>query len=74
VVEEKPAEVAQAAPPPLAPKHVAPPLDIPQTYEGKRISSKTQLIPNPDTEELEPIPPVLEAKAPPKEGEEVEPA
>jgi len=42
----------------------APPLDIPQTYQGKRISAKTQLIPNPEAEELEPIPPIIEAKAP----------
>ena len=51
---------------PLAPVEArrAPPLDIPQTYQGKRISAKTQLIPNPEAEELEPIPPVIEAKAP----------
>jgi len=54
-----------AEPLPPAPTRKAPPLDIPQTYQGKRISAKTQLIPNPDIEELEPIPPVLEAKAPP---------
>ena len=36
----------------------------PQTYQGKRISAKTQLIPTPEVEELEPIPPVIEAKAP----------
>ena len=51
--------------PPAETRRAAPPLDIPQTYQGKRISAKTQLIPNPDVEELEPIPPVLEAKAPP---------
>jgi CRP/FNR family cyclic AMP-dependent transcriptional regulator len=54
---------------PLAPLEArrAPPLDIPQTYQGKRISAKTQLIPNPESEELEPIPPVIEAKAPPED-------
>ena len=73
-VEEKPAEAATTPPPPtpLEAKKTAPPLDIPQTYQGKRLSSKTQLIADPDAEELEPIPPVLEAKAPPKQ-DEVEP-
>jgi CRP-like cAMP-binding protein len=50
---------------PLPPATKAPGLDIPQTYQGKRVSAKTQLIPNPDVDELEPIPPVLEAKVPP---------
>jgi CRP/FNR family transcriptional regulator, cyclic AMP receptor protein len=53
---------------PLAPteaRRTAPPLDIPQTYQGKRISAKTQLIPNPEAEELEPIPPIIEAQVPP---------
>ncbi len=58
--DEKPDE----APLPPAEARRAPPLDIPQTYQGKRISAKTQLIPNPEVEELEPIPPVIEAKAP----------
>jgi CRP/FNR family cyclic AMP-dependent transcriptional regulator len=51
----------------------SPVLDIPQTYQGKRISAKTQLIPNPEVEELEPIPEVIEGKVPPTE-DEVEPA
>jgi CRP-like cAMP-binding protein len=63
VADEKPEDAAPL--PPTEARRAAPPLDIPQTYQGKRISSKTQLIPNPDVEELEPIPPVLEAKAPP---------
>jgi len=54
-----------SAPPPPAEARRAPPLDIPQTYQGKRISAKTQLIPNPEVEELEPIPPVIEAQVPP---------
>ena len=60
VSDEKPDEA------PLTPVEArrAPPLDIPQTYQGKRISAKTQLIPNPEAEELEPIPPIIEAKAP----------
>jgi CRP-like cAMP-binding protein len=66
VAEEKPAEAAAA---PVEPRK-APPLDIPQTYQSKRISSKTQLITDPDAAEFEPIPPVLEAKAPPKDGPE----
>jgi CRP-like cAMP-binding protein len=61
-----PADAAtDSAPLPPTDTRRAPPLDTPQTYQGQRISSKTQLIPNPDIEELEPIPPVLEAKAPP---------
>jgi CRP-like cAMP-binding protein len=58
---------AVASPTPASPIEArrAPPLDIPQTYQGKRLSSKTQLIPNQDIEELEPIPPVIEAKVPP---------
>jgi len=70
VAEEK--LTVAATPPAFEAKKTSPPLDIPQTYEGKRLSSKTQLISDPDTEELEPIPPVLEAKAPPKQ-DEVEP-
>ena len=31
----------------------APPLDVPQTYQGKRVSTKTQVVP--DLDELEPI-------------------
>ncbi|HEX4140508.1 MAG TPA: cyclic nucleotide-binding domain-containing protein [Candidatus Methylacidiphilales bacterium] len=63
--EDAPAEAAPT-PPPLPPEaRRAPPLDIPQTYQGKRISAKTQLIPTPEVEELEPIPPIIEAKAPP---------
>jgi CRP/FNR family cyclic AMP-dependent transcriptional regulator len=57
-------EPDEAPEPPAAPRRAAPPLDVPQTYQGKRISAKTQLIPNPEAEELEPIPPVIEAKAP----------
>jgi CRP/FNR family cyclic AMP-dependent transcriptional regulator len=34
-------------------KAAAPPLDSPQTYQGKRVSSKTQIVP--DLDELEPI-------------------
>jgi len=68
----EPAPVDAPAPTPVLDLRKAPPLDIPQTYQGKRISSKTQLINDPDIAELEPIPPVLEAKAPPPEGE-VEP-
>jgi CRP-like cAMP-binding protein len=67
-VEEKPAP--SSLPPPPVEARRTPPLDIPQTYQGKRISAKTQLIPNPDIEELEPIPPVLEAKVPPTDDTE----
>jgi CRP-like cAMP-binding protein len=72
VAEEKTAEVAEPAPAPLPPKPAAPPLDIPQTYQGKRLSSKTQQIVDPEAAELEPIPPVIEAKVPP--ADEPEPA
>jgi CRP/FNR family cyclic AMP-dependent transcriptional regulator len=59
--EEKPADPGSTIPalPPIdaeasaAPKKSAPPLDIPQTYQGKRTSTKTQIVPDPD--ELEPI-------------------
>lgn len=34
-------------------KTAAPPLDTPQTYKGKRVSTKTQVVP--DLDELEPI-------------------
>ena len=66
--EDRP--TAPSAPPPPADSRPAATFDIPQTYQGSRISAKTQLIPNPDIEELEPIPPVLEAKMPPAEGED----
>ena len=36
-----------------AKKAAAPPVDVPQTYEGKRVSTKTQVVP--DLDELEPI-------------------
>ena len=74
IADEAAAATAPAAPsvppPPAETRRAAPPLDIPQTYQGKRISAKTQLIPNPDIEELEPIPPVLEAQMPPVDGAE----
>jgi CRP-like cAMP-binding protein len=74
---ESQAPSAAAEAPPLPPAQPAeprrsPPLDIPQTYQGKRISAKTQLIPTPEAEELEPIPEVIEAQAPPTD--EIEPA
>jgi CRP/FNR family cyclic AMP-dependent transcriptional regulator len=61
VSEEKPEDEVSTIPPlppvvaePLAePKKSAPPIDIPQTYQGKRVSTKTQIVPDPD--ELEPI-------------------
>jgi CRP-like cAMP-binding protein len=71
--EAKPAEEGSSIPslPPVdaeaaaAPrKPAAPPLDIPQTYKGTRVSSKTQLVPDPDAADLEPIPPVLEGQPP----------
>jgi hypothetical protein len=61
--------VASSAPSAPAEARRSPPLDIPQTYQGKRISAKTQLIPNPEVEELEPIPPVIEGKVPPTDDE-----
>jgi CRP-like cAMP-binding protein len=69
LIAETTEEISVPAPPIEARR--APPLDVPQTYQGQRLSSKTQLIPNPDVEELEPIPPVLEAKAPPSDQPEV---
>jgi len=60
VADDKPEE----KPLPPTDSRRAPPLDIPQTYQGKRISAKTQLIATPEVEELEPIPPIIEAKAP----------
>jgi CRP-like cAMP-binding protein len=69
---EKAPEPAAPLPPPPAETKKAPAIDIPQTYQGKRLSAKTQLIPPPESEELEPIPPVLEAKLPPTD--EPEPA
>ena len=71
IADEAAAAAAPSVPPPPAEaRRAAPPLDIPQTYQGKRISAKTQLIPNPDIEELEPIPPILEAQMPPTDGTE----
>ena len=70
VAEETTGDTIPALPP-VVPKPTSPPLDIPQTYQGKRLSSKTQLISDPDTAELEPIPPILEAKGPPKDEPEV---
>ncbi len=61
----EPDEKPEEAPLPPAEARRAPPLDVPQTYQGKRISAKTQLIPNPEAEELEPIPPIIEAQVPP---------
>src|ERR1700761_8868180 len=74
IIEEKVVELPETLPPPrpAETRPASPPLDIPQTYQGKRLSSKTQQIPDPDIEELEPIPPVLEAKVPPPAA--VEPA
>jgi CRP-like cAMP-binding protein len=72
VATETPALVSSSAPPPPAEtRSAAPPLDIPQTYQGKRISAKTQLIPTPEVEELEPIPPIIEGQLPP--ADEIEP-
>jgi CRP-like cAMP-binding protein len=62
VVEETP---EPPLPPSAVRKPAAPPLDVPQTYQNKRVSTKTQLVPNPDLVELEAIPPVGEAKVPP---------
>jgi CRP-like cAMP-binding protein len=61
---QAPSPVAEEEPLPPTDSLRAPPLDIPQTYRGKRISAETQLIPPPEVEELEPIPPIIEAKAP----------
>jgi len=68
-VDEEKSDTSSVPPPPADTRR-APPLDMPQTYQGKRISSKTQLIPNPDVDELEPIPPMIEAKAPPTDDTE----
>ena len=55
-VAPPPAEAPEPAPAPVAaaePVRKAPPLDTPQTYQGKRVSTKTQIVP--DLDELEPI-------------------
>lgn len=53
---EAPLEPAAPVKPelPVEPKKPAPaPIDIPQTYQGNRVSTKTQIVPDPD--DLEPI-------------------
>jgi len=53
---EKPAAVAAPPSPPVEPLKrtpAAPPLEIPQHSQSKKVSRKTQIVPNPD--ELEPL-------------------